>query len=136
MKLQCLIVWLGLLLLFGCTAGDGRKRYPIEGEVQLNGEPLADGTIIFQPASGDHDADVGQIIAGKFALLATAGNKKVAVKGTKLVTDTKEPSALGGPPSPVTVSLIPAKYDRDTILRAEVKPQGPNRFVFDLTSAE
>jgi hypothetical protein len=110
-------------------------RYPIEGEVRLDGQPLADGTIIFQPVAGDHDADVGQIKDGNFALKATAGEKKVAVKATKLVPST-EPSALGGPPSPVTVSLIPPKYDRETILRETVAPGGANKFVFELKSQE
>jgi hypothetical protein len=125
-----------LVLLAGCLSGDGRRRYSIEGEVRLDGAPLPEGTIIFQPVTGDHDADVGQITAGKFALMATEGEKKVAVKATKLVTDTKEPSALGGPPSPITVSLIPPEYDRDTILRAKVTRAGPNTFVFEVKSKE
>lgn len=43
-----LVVCLG----FGCGSSSELKRYPIEGEITFNGQPIPGGTIEFEPDSG------------------------------------------------------------------------------------
>jgi len=132
LRIQLAMLFLLTTLLAGCGSGDGQTRYPISGEVLLNGQPLAEGTILFYPVKRDHDADVATITAGKYSLAATAGAKRVEIEATVLSNET-EPSALGGAPVRKRVSLIPPRYNRDSDLTAEVTAGGPNQFKFELT---
>lgn len=118
----------------GCRPGDGRARYPVDGEVTLDGQPLAEGIVVFYPATGDHDADTASIVNGKFTLLTTEGTKRVEIDASTL-SDKTEPSAIDGKPVRVRISLIPPRYNRESTLAASVKAQQHNQVRFELDSA-
>ena len=61
-----------LIMVAGCTRGDGRQR--VTGRVTLDGQPLGDGAINFRPAPGlTANSSGGPIKAGQFELPADRG---------------------------------------------------------------
>jgi hypothetical protein len=117
----------------GCRSGDGRARYAVDGEVTLDGQPLAEGTVVFYPTTGDHDADTASIVNGKFSVMTTEGTKRVEIDASTL-SDKTEPSAIDGKPVRVRISLIPPRYNHESTLTATVDPRPQNRVRFELSS--
>jgi hypothetical protein len=116
----------------GC-GGDDVANLPdtvtVKGTVTLDGKPLPAGEIIF-----DSDADrensltaAGEIKDGKYTLEVTVGKKEVRVismkKGEKDETGAR-----------LEENTIPAKYNEETTLTAEVTRDGKNEFPFKLES--
>jgi hypothetical protein len=122
------IVAPALLVCLGCGGGD--VGY-VEGTVTMDGAPLPDAIVTFQPeggrpSSGRTDEN------GYYELIYTRG-KKGAIPGKHTVTISTlqegDPDA-GGESVP---EKVPAKYNTDTELTADVKA-GRNDFDFDLSS--
>lgn len=126
----------------GCQTGDDLPRHAVSGRVQLDGKPLESGAIQFLPVEGGSSGGVpvsgGTVIQdGAYEI----GREKGLTPGTYRVSIT---SAAGGtsPPAdeapgpalPPAKDLIPAKYNVQSTLKAEVKANGPNTFDFDLNS--
>jgi hypothetical protein len=136
-------VILVFLLALGTGCAKKERTYPVSGKVTLDGAPLPDGDIVLRATdnSGGHHGDV---VDGEFALEATAGRKKIYITATRQVKleDIKDPQkrdvemkmrkAMGGPSRE---QYIAERYNVKTTLEAEVVPEGPNHFKFDLTSA-
>ena len=136
-------VWL-LLSLTGC--GDSSDRKSLEGTVTLDGVPLAEGDIAFVPLNGTQGPTAGgKITKGEFFVSPEGGTfvgkfrvKISAIRKTgKQVPD---PTASMMDPS-VKVGLvddyeqyIPARYNEQSELTAEVTAGGENRFPFALSS--
>jgi hypothetical protein len=125
--------------LVGCDGGDGLPRQAISGMVTFGGQPLADGTIQFQPAvsQGGPAVQAGALIAdGRYQI----GRDEGLVPGTYKVMifshggrgapgdEAASPGAQTGPPP----ERIPSRYNLNTTLTAEVKPDQGNGFNFDL----
>ena len=70
----------------------------------------------------------GQIVNGKFECRVSDGQKRVEITATR-ESPTPAPDGL-----PNFVSYIPAAYNSQSTLTAEVKPDGENTFTFDLKS--
>jgi hypothetical protein len=120
---------LGLLstaLLAGCGPS-GPRTYPVSGTVLFDGKPLPQGDIIFHAARGDMGADAGKIKDGKYSFRAKAGKKKVAILASKEVPGKRDP--LMGP---LIENYVPARYNDETTLTAEVRESGENQFDFQL----
>jgi hypothetical protein len=61
-----------LILLTGCGQGDNRQA--VHGTVTLDGKPLPEGVIRFQPAPGvDGNTSGGPILNGRFDIPAAKG---------------------------------------------------------------
>ena len=121
----------GFVALTGC--GDGMTR--IEGTVKLDGQPLADGTITFVPADGQTASAGGPIKNGVYSVEAPPGSKKVEIQASKVVGE--RPAYAGDPNSPkipITESIIPARYNTETTLTADLKPGTNDGVNFDLQS--
>ena len=122
--------WFILLLAAAAALGCGPsdpKLYPVSGTVTWNGQPLADGDILFVPVDGATVPDPGKIKDGKFSFQAQAGQKKVEIRATREAGPVDP--VMGAPPR---VQFVPAKYNDATELTAEVKPQEKNEFTFPL----
>jgi hypothetical protein len=134
------ILPLGLAaLLGGCGGGDGLPRQEVLGQVTLNGEPLADGTIQFQPGTITEGPEVsgGALISGGVYRIArneglVPGTYKVLIfahdEAKTPAATASDPGARGGPPA----ELIPPRYNASTTLTAEISKEKPNVFNFDL----
>ena len=129
-----------LLACGGCGSSNG--LVPVEGVVTLDGQPLADATVVLHP---DTAAGAGPFTAttsddGKF-VLAPAGNSGApgAVPGSYRLTITTlrlAPSETGRDDEPQKVlapELVPDEYRLGT-MRFEVPEDGTTAANFDIRS--
>ena len=125
-----------LLLLAGCGGAGGREG--LEGTVTLDGQPLAEGSIRFHPIDGTEGPTAGgKIENGEFSLLPQGGTfpgkYQVEITSTRK-TGQQIPAALGDGMVDEYEQYLPARYNTQSELTAEVTESGANRFEFDLLS--
>lgn len=122
-----------LLLCVGCGGG-GASDQPdlgtVSGEVKMDGQPLANVTVTFEPAQGR--PSVGKTDeSGKYEL-GYLNDIKGAVIGSHTVS-ISTPQEAPTPAGQTYKDPIPAKYNSKTTLKEEVKA-GENTINFELTS--
>lgn len=132
----CLILTCAAGFLFGCGgASDAPVTYPVSGKVTLDGQPLAQGNIIFRDAAEKTASAAGKIENGEFSFEAVAGKKAVVITATREVPGK---TVVGGapdePPVPAIEQYLPATYNEKTTLEADVSDSGANEFTFELKS--
>jgi hypothetical protein len=129
-----------LWLAVGCSPADGLNRQAMSGTVTVDGQPLASGAILFEPQTERSGTAVGATIRhGRFVISRDQG----AVPGTYRVrvyaSSGKQALPTKGQtertPRPM-VERLPARYNAQTELRAEVIVRRDNKYVFDLSSSE
>ncbi|QDU73748.1 hypothetical protein Pan97_07470 [Bremerella volcania] len=113
-----------LVLSLGCSSNS--ETVPVHGHVLLNGKPLANAEIIFQPEG--KRASIGQTNKEGYYELTFTAMQEGGVVGLNRVMITKE---AGGPDGD---EMIPRQYNVDTELTADVVESGDNEFNFDLKS--
>ncbi len=138
---------LGLLALglAGCgdSGVDDRPRQPISGTVNFDGQPLKKGFIQFHPASeAEGMAAGGMIVEGRFAIPQDEGPVPGKYKVQINSLDDAEPAPLAEGEMPGAIQVpdrkamprrtIPNRYNAQSILTAEVKPNETNTYKFDL----
>ncbi|MCF0234321.1 MAG: carboxypeptidase regulatory-like domain-containing protein [Thermoguttaceae bacterium] len=139
---------LGLLASAGCKPGGLKGLVPCAGTVTLNGAPVQDAKIIFQPADsggGQRSAVATTDAEGKFAATTLAPGDGV-FPGKYLVTITKY-TFVNGPeaeindepeedaPAPEQANELPAVYENaeQSGLTIEVPARGVKDASFALT---
>ena len=129
--------------LIGCSgSADELPREAVTGTVQLDGQPLNDGSIMFMPAVGQTGAATpggSSIRGGRFSIGVEngliPGNYKVSINSPSRAADRAKPAApASGKAAELPKELIPKKYNSNTELVAEVKKGGPNNFDYSLES--
>ncbi len=123
------LVSIALLTLAGCGSG-GLAEYSVTGTVTFDGQPVEKGEIRFVSAEAQGAAYAGPIENGKFECKVTEGKKRVEIAATR---ESSKPAADG---LPDYVSYIPAVYNTQSTLKAEVQAGGDNTFTFDLKSQD
>jgi hypothetical protein len=88
-----------LVLVFGAVAGCGPSLQPVEGDVSVNGSPLAKGNVVFWPDAAKGNTfpnnPTGEVVDGKFKIMtqgkpgAPAGAYKVTVNSSEIPDSTK-----------------------------------------------
>ena len=134
-------LWLLLGVFSGCGGNNGPVKVPVAGVVSLDGTPVPNGQIVFSDAAGIEQACAGEIVDGKFSFESTLGKKKVSISSMQEVAG-KQGQYGGIQGDPVSAEnpameyqeVIPAKYNADTELTAEVEEEGVNEFPFSLHS--
>jgi hypothetical protein len=122
-----LVAWLAM----GCgVADEGPQRHTVRGTVTLDGKPLSDGAVTFQPASPGAYPEGAALKQGRFTLRAVQGSYRVAISAARPVPGLQAPTGMG----PVVAESLPARYNTETTLTADVKPGGPRDFTYDLRS--
>jgi hypothetical protein len=139
MTIRLLFLLLLIPLLAGC--GGPYKTASVSGRVTLNGKPLANAAVLFQPvatpgnnapgpgSTGVTDAD------GRYTLRLVGTGDKGAVVGKHKVKITPMAQASDSDddrPKPLT--RIPKQLKRDTPLEFEVPVGGTDSADFQLTS--
>jgi hypothetical protein len=114
------------LVAGGCT-DHGPARYRVQGSVRFDGQPVEKGEILFAPVDKGIAPDAGRIDQGRYEVLVKAGKKRVEIRASRPVVSGK-PNPMG----PVYHDYIPERYNARTKLTAEVKPDGENRFDYEL----
>ena len=122
------------LIVAGCS---DTSRQGIEGQVTLNGVPVADGEISFMPQQGTESPTAGgTIVHGAYRVDSVKGvlpgQYRVEIRGLRK-TGRKVQPPVGDPVDEVE-NIIPANYNDQSVLTAEVTSDGPNRFDFELKS--
>jgi hypothetical protein len=125
----------------GCRDGDELPRQAVKGTVTLDGKPLESGEIQFQPdqsAAGTPAVSGGaSISAGAYAIDRaqglTPGNYKVMIfsHGDSKVDESAPPGEVVAPKGTIE-EQIPARYNAETTLKAQVSGDKANVFNFDL----
>ncbi|OJW20670.1 MAG: hypothetical protein BGO49_03585 [Planctomycetales bacterium 71-10] len=134
---------------WGCGGGaiDDLPRRALSGKVTLDGKPMEGGLVTFLPeAPGDPGKTTtasAQIADGSFTVAPevglVAGKYKVQVssvkaaprRGAKKQADAPADDQFDVTP---TKESIPARYNSQTTLTADVTDAGPNEFTFPVTS--
>jgi hypothetical protein len=123
-----------VIATLACLAGCGGPEHPevgrVSGVITLDGQPLADATVMFQPTNGRASVATSDS-AGKYSLTYLDGVPGAKLGAHKVIIRTEIPGEDGQPP--IAKEKLPKKYHEQTELTAEVKP-GSNTFDFDLTS--
>lgn len=120
----------------GC-GGDHVQRSAVKGEVLLDGKPVAQGRILFEPTGETKGPAAGASITnGNFEISAEQG----VVVGRNLVrinankpTGRKIKSSVSNDMLDETVEGIPEKYNTRSTLEKEIET-GVNELSFDLES--
>ena len=119
------------LSVTGC-GGDGPELEVVTGKVTLNGDPLPDADVEFQPDEGSPSYGMTDD-KGRYDLMYTR-DKRGAMLGehtVRIMTPTTDTDAQG---NEVRVpQQVPPKYNAGSKLTREVKP-GKNRIDFQLTN--
>lgn len=121
------------LTLAGCSGSTTAPTYPVTGTVTLDGKPLEKGEIYFlTPAKGE--VDIVAIKDGKFEGQAKAGARRVEIHAYKIVPAHEAASMPGYTVPESRENYLPAQYNTESTLTAEVKADGENQFDFQLQS--
>jgi hypothetical protein len=134
---------LSLALAVGCESGS--KYASVSGRVTLNGQPLANATVSFQPiAEGSVNAPGPGSTAktnanGEYKLMAADGRSGAWVGKhrvqislvTEQVADTDARAPRGGWPQ---ADKVPARYNRDSKEEFTVPAGGTDKADFALTA--
>lgn len=130
------------LCLAGC-GGDG-KLAPVSGVVKLNGKPVADVELLFQPEAGDSTKSPGPPatgvtgpdgrytlkVVGEAKTGATVGKNHVLFSGKASAEDFSEDGKKRGKPA---VS-IPPRYSNEAKMEFDVPRGGTSSADFELKS--
>lgn len=132
----------GLLAISGIGCGgasDTLPREAVSGSIQFEGKPLAQGTIQFMPTAqaegGAATVGSGIITDGKYTIAKDQG---LLPGGYKVVISSAPPGdgapaeEMPGMAPPPPKDLIPAKYNANSTLNAEIKAGTDNVVDFDL----
>jgi hypothetical protein len=118
-----------LLSALACHAGCSHSDLvEVTGKVTWEGKPVDVGEIIFHPVDASITPAAGRIRAGQFRFLAKPGKKRVDIQAVRS-TGKRDPKEG----FEITELYIPARYNAETELEADVTPDGENHFEFALT---
>jgi hypothetical protein len=139
------IVSIVFLAACGCSRGDRSELAPVSGTVTFDGQPLSQGTIVFEtpgsrPATGlIENGQIVEVSTYQFNDGAPVGKHKVAIQSVATAGaggSEASPADFSQDPTAymATASLIPTKYGSptDSGLTAEIKAGDENRLEFNL----
>jgi len=145
----CSIVLIAAALCGGCSDPYG-GRMEVRGDVKLQGQPLKEGMIIFEPLD-KQDTHSGAPITngeyqvpkerglkpGKYLVRLTAGDGKTParISAREDKNPKHEAAAPGGSTNIVSMDLIPDDYNIRSKQQIEIKSDRVNRFDFNIPNA-
>lgn len=120
-------------LAAGCSGGnEGPSLAAVAGTVQYDGAPIEEGRITFRADAGAGRAYSTDIKNGAFSLEVEPGKAKVEVIASRVIPGKfGEAASPDKEPPPLSEMYIPAKYNTETTLEAEVTT-GENNIPFNL----
>ncbi len=136
------VLALGSLLCFSALIGCGgpaTDRVPVAGEVTIDGQPLDRGSIEFHPDGEEGTVTGGVIREGTFEIPATQGAKPGKYSVRIFASSGGVEAEPDEPPGPeaegqVAEERIPAKYNTETELSADIGEQGAVDLRFEVNS--
>ncbi len=124
---------LGLVFLAGCGPDRPDNVGRVTGRVTLEGAPLPNAMITFAPVQPGGSTSLGKTNDDGKYTLGYGGDVQGAEIGEHRVTITTYDSGSedADPPRPKVLEMVPAKYNYQSELKAEVKA-GSNEIDFPL----
>lgn len=131
-----------VLAIAGCGR-DATDRLAVSGNVTLDGKPVDGGNIQIDPTDANQTSASGALIqAGDYTIPRQTGlapgKYRVRIYWAEKANADVVPSIMGVPGPNANVAplkeLIPAKYNTESELTIEVRPNGDNKFDFALTT--
>lgn len=119
------------LWLAGCSPSTP-TTYPVSGAVSFDGKPVDNGDIVFVPMDHALGPDAGKICAGKYSGWAKAGKCRVEIRAVAIGPDTPRDDTG----APIVTNYVPARYNNQSELTAEVSAGAKNVFDFSLQSVK
>jgi hypothetical protein len=140
-RIGCPVLCLFLAAMAGgCGASDPLGRRAVSGTVTLDGTPLADGTISFQPTEQGATSSGAVISAGKYSIDRDRGlphgKYRVVINAIKPGTGMSLPEGkmpgeeVGTPP----VELIPPDWNTKSQNVVEVPSSGAAHFTHEIVT--
>jgi hypothetical protein len=132
----CALALLMAALVSACGDSHGGRK-EVSGAVQLEGEPLKDGSITFVPLDGQDTQGGGPITGGTYKVPRASGLKpgkylvRISAGDGKTPAD-EEAGNPGGSTNIVSVDLVPAEWNVKSTRQIEVTEKGENRFDFTI----
>ncbi|MEX2168080.1 MAG: hypothetical protein WD851_02115 [Pirellulales bacterium] len=117
---------LALIVLAGCSQPSDFVE--ATGTVHWNGAPMPSGMIVLQPIDPSQTPAGGIIEEGQFQLRTKPGKMRVQIEAVRATTE-RDPETG----TPMGEMYVPARYNTQTELEADVTREGDNRFEFSLT---
>jgi hypothetical protein len=143
MKYRASLLWVFVAagMCIGCS-GSNAGRLPVRGEVAVDGTPVRQGNVTFEPIGGQGLSTGAMIADGKYAVAAKDG----LPPGEYLVRINafadKGPAAYEGAPvhgadmdgllPPPPKNLFPPEYNEKSSQKVKVTKEGPNAFDFKI----
>jgi len=131
---SCLLLFSIASFFVGCSAESGPLEHTVSGTVNLDGQPLADGSILFVDPQGKIKSYYANIQGGAYRTEVQAGKWQVQISAYRKSKTEMIPNADGTGEEPATEQYLPARYNEETTLEANVTAGGANTFNFDLNS--
>ena len=131
-----------LVFAIGCAnSSNGPETHQVEGQVTLDGKPIDDGEIVFRPLDSPDRSYGGRITKGSYSFESTPGRKQVEISAMGIV-EGRQAKVGGTPGEPISEEnpahvyeeIVPAHYNANSELTAEVTGDGVNKFDFELKS--
>ena len=120
-----------LILLATTGCGGGPEMYDVSGTVTFDGQPVERGEISLDPDDARLSPDAGVIEQGRFSFPAKPGKKTVRIRASRPLPPERQDAPEMGT---LYEDYIPAKYNRQSTLTADISPGGDNQFTFELTT--
>jgi hypothetical protein len=140
MDRSVLLATCAIALALGC-ADEFAGRYAVSGKVTLEGQPLSDATITFEPMDGQGTASGAAVENGEYKVERKAGlmpgKYVVRITAGDGVTPQNEEEAPGpgGNTNIISRDRIPVEYNERSTQQIEVKADGSNQFDFAIPKA-
>ena len=120
-----LITSLAAMCLAGCSDG----LIEVTGDVSFDGEPVELGTIRFVDTGDSSTSHAADIKDGSYTLRTTPGSKRVEIRASRPLPPERQTQPEMGL---MYDDYIPAQYNRESTLTADVRPDGSREFDFHL----
>ena len=130
---------IGALAMLAIFSGCGSKfeRYPLEGTVNLDGQPLSNCMVIFAPCDAGASGATGMVVDGRFAIRQDSGATpgKYNLIFTEIQPDLEEyEQRRADNVPPLNAPTLPRNYQAANEVHVDVMPVQDNRFEIELNS--
>lgn len=140
MKVERILLLALLAVLLSAASGcnnTGVEKTKVSGKVNLDGAPLADGTIVFLSAdkAAPTEPASGKITDGQYSVAVPPGSKIVQITSDKVTG--KKKRYEGSPNSPEIDNIeqiIPARYNSKSTMKVDIGAGSQELPPYELTS--